>query len=276
MPELDQFRQLLAIADSGTLSKAAEVVHLSQPALSRSIQKLEREWNVSLFDRKKNKLTLNPTGELAVQYARRILDDVARMTETVQAFDRSQRTIFIGSCAPAPILELMYHLSGRFADMSITSETAAPELLVPGLQQNHYQIIITAQPVQQPGIVCRRLCTEQLYLMLPAAHPLAAKKSGIYAKDLAGESMLLLREIGIWQHFVDTHMQQTEFIVQDQSNVFNALVRTSGLPAFATDLTMMRYKPAEGRVVIPFLDSDAIITFYCCAQEANRNYLPEL
>lgn len=273
MPELDQFRQLLAIADSGTLSKAAEVVHLSQPALSRSIQKLEREWNVSLFDRKKNKLTLNPTGELAVQYARRILDDVARMTETVQAFDRSQRTIFIGSCAPAPILELMYHLSGRFADMSITSEMTAPEQLLPGLLQNHYQVIITAQ---HPGIVCRKLCTEHLYLLLPAAHPLAAHKNGIYAKDLAGQSMLLFREIGIWQNFVDTHMQQTEFIIQEQSNVFNALVRTSGLPAFATDLTMMRYKPAEGRVAIPFLDSDAVIAFYCCAQEANRNYLPEL
>ena len=76
MPELNQFRHLVAVADPGTLSKAAELVHLSQPALTRSIQRLEAEWNVTLFDRQKNKITLNKTGELAVQCARRVLEDV--------------------------------------------------------------------------------------------------------------------------------------------------------------------------------------------------------
>ena len=46
MAELYQLRQLVAIAETGTLSKAAELVHLSQPALSRSMQKLESEWNL--------------------------------------------------------------------------------------------------------------------------------------------------------------------------------------------------------------------------------------
>ena len=86
MAELNQFHQLVAIADTGTLSKAAEIVHISQPALTRSIQKLEAEWNVTLFDRQKNKITLNKTGELAVQYARRILDDVNTMTSAIQAY----------------------------------------------------------------------------------------------------------------------------------------------------------------------------------------------
>ena len=57
MPEMNQIQQLLAIADTGTISKAAEQMHLSQPALTRSIQKLESEWGVTLFDRKKNKVT---------------------------------------------------------------------------------------------------------------------------------------------------------------------------------------------------------------------------
>lgn len=92
MAELNQFYQLVAIADTGTLSKAAEIVHISQPALTRSIQKLEAEWNVTLFDRQKNKITLNQTGELAVQYARRVLDDVENMTKVIQAYERSLRT----------------------------------------------------------------------------------------------------------------------------------------------------------------------------------------
>lgn len=115
MPELNQLRQLVTIAETGTLSNAAELLHISQPALSRSVQKLEAEWNVTLFDRRKNRVTLNKTGELAVQYARQVLTDADQMTQAVQAFDRSQHSIAVGSCAPAPIIELLYSLSERFA-----------------------------------------------------------------------------------------------------------------------------------------------------------------
>ena len=63
------------------------MIHISQPALTRSIQKLESEWEVTLFDRRKNKVILNKTGELAVQYARRILNNVDNMTKVIQAYD---------------------------------------------------------------------------------------------------------------------------------------------------------------------------------------------
>ena len=58
MLETNQLSQLITVADTKTLSKAAEILHISQPALTRSIQKLESELNVTLFDRQKNKITL--------------------------------------------------------------------------------------------------------------------------------------------------------------------------------------------------------------------------
>ena len=61
MLETNQLSQLITVADTKTLSKAAEILHISQPALTRSIQKLESELNVTLFDRQKNKITLNKT-----------------------------------------------------------------------------------------------------------------------------------------------------------------------------------------------------------------------
>ena len=54
MMELYQLIQLVAISDCGTMSSAAEKLHLSQPALSRSMQKLEEELQVALFERQKN------------------------------------------------------------------------------------------------------------------------------------------------------------------------------------------------------------------------------
>ena len=274
MPEFNQLSQLVAIADTGTLSKAAEIIHISQPALTRSIQKLEAEWNVQLFDRQKNKVSLNKTGELAVQYARRILEDVEHMTDAVQAFERSLRTISIGSCAPAPIIELISYLSGRFSDMSLTSETVSPEQLLPGLIENRYQIIVLDHPVETDGILCQEFCTEHLYLTVPPAHPLASKKDGVYAEELAGETMLIYHNLGVWQHFHEAKMSQTEFIVQDRDDAFDALLRTSALPGFATNLTLLRSHREKNRVVIPFLDPEAKITFYCCVRKENKAYLP--
>ncbi len=59
MPELELLYHLLAVNEYGTLSAAAEALHISQPSLSRSMQKLEAEFGTSLFERTKNKASLN-------------------------------------------------------------------------------------------------------------------------------------------------------------------------------------------------------------------------
>lgn len=275
MLETNQLSQLITVADTKTLSKAAEILHISQPALTRSIQKLESELNVTLFDRQKNKITLNKTGELAVSHARRILADVEQMTQSVQAFERSLHTLSIGSCAPAPIVELLYYLTEKFAAMTFSSETVNPDSLVLGLKNNTYQIIITNAPVKDPEICCREFCREKLFLTIPPAHPLASKKDGIFADELAGETMLLFKEIGIWEYFVKTKMSQTDFIIQDRDDAFNALIRASALPAFATNLTLKRNDRRQNRIIIPFLDDEAKLTFYCSTLNKNKIYLPD-
>lgn len=275
MLETNQLSQLITVADTKTLSKAAEILHISQPALTRSIQKLESELNVTLFDRQKNKITLNKTGELAVSHARRILADVEHMTQSIQAFERSLHTISIGSCAPAPIVELLYYLTEKFATMTFSSETVNPDSLVLGLKNNTYQIIITNSPVKDSEICCREFCREQLFLTIPPAHPLAAKKDGIFADELAGETMLLFKEIGIWESFIKAKMSQTDFIIQDRDDAFNALIRAPALPAFATNLTLKRNDRRQNRIIIPFLDDEAKMTFYCSTLNKNKIYLPD-
>ncbi len=54
MIELHELRQFVTFADAGTLSEAAEILHLSQPALSRNMKKLEEHLEITLFDRQKN------------------------------------------------------------------------------------------------------------------------------------------------------------------------------------------------------------------------------
>lgn len=275
MPELNQLQQLVAIADAGTISGAAARMHLSQPALTRSIQRLETEWGIALFDRKKNKVTLNQTGELAVQYARQVLHEVDNMTTAVRNFERSLHTISIGSCAPGPATALHPTLLERFCGFSLLSEEKSPEQLLPGLRDKTYQIIITDTPVNEPGILCRRFCEERLYLTVPPAHPMAARTDGITFADLIGETMLLFQDIGVWDRVVKQKMSQTNFILQDQDEAFTALLTASALPAFVTNLTLRYFNRQQNRVHLPILDPEAHITFYCSVLAENEKFLPE-
>ena len=97
MVEIYQLEQLLAFAACGTLSGAAERLHLSQPALSRSMQRLEAELQVPLFDRQKNRIEFNENGRMAAECARQVVQACQDMVRRVQAFDRSRRTILLGS-----------------------------------------------------------------------------------------------------------------------------------------------------------------------------------
>lgn len=119
---------LAAFAEYGTLSQTAKVLHLSQPALSRSMQKLEEELQIPLFDRHKNKIALNENGILAAEYAKKILNLSQDMTTRLRLFDQSRRTITVGSCAPAPIWEITPLLYDLYPDMPISVELRPDEL----------------------------------------------------------------------------------------------------------------------------------------------------
>lgn len=116
---------------------------------------------------------------------------------------------------------------------------------------------------------------EQLFLTVPPAHPMASRTDGITFSDLAGETMLLFRDIGVWDKVVKENLSQTNFILQDQGEAFVALLSASALPAFATNLTLRYANRRQNRVCLPILDSEACITFYCSVLTENQKYMPE-
>lgn len=107
MLEIFLLEQLVAFSKNGTLSGAAKELHISQPALSRSMKKIENEFGVPLFDRSKSKIALNETGKIAAKYAKKVLEADWEMFDKTIAFERSQRTISFGSCASLPANKLM-------------------------------------------------------------------------------------------------------------------------------------------------------------------------
>ena len=269
--ELYQLEQLLAFAECGTLSGAAERLHLSQPALSRSMQRLEAELQVSLFDRQKNKIEFNENGRMAAEYARQVMEKCQDMILRVQAFDRSQRTILIGSCAPAPIWEIVPILTNLYAERTISSELRENDVLLQGLRDDVYQLIILPFSIEENGISCVKYGEEHLYFSLPPAHPLSGS-AGLFMKDLNGETMLLRNHLGFWRELTDRKMPDTRLLEQEDV-AFEELVRSSALPSFATDVVLRRAGNPTNRVNIPILDKEANVTYYCLYKPHGRNDL---
>ena len=83
--DLKQLNALLAVADAGTVTKAARLLHLEQPAVSRQLKLLETELGLSLFDRSRNGMVLTDSGEVLVGYARRAVSELENAEAELRA-----------------------------------------------------------------------------------------------------------------------------------------------------------------------------------------------
>ncbi|MGM9604067.1 MAG: LysR family transcriptional regulator [Faecousia sp.] len=273
MIEFAQLEMLIAFADSLTLSKAAETLHLSQPTLTRAMKQLEEEFRVPLFDHRKNRLTLNENGQLAVEYARKLWKEGEDMVERVRSFDRAKHTLAVGACAPAPLWDLLPRLSSLYGRVTIGSEIRDSQVLIQGLNNGTYQIIVLAEQLQNPDWLVLPWGEEHLFFSLRKSHPLAHRQ-GLEMRELDGENMLVFGDIGFWHELHMRKMPNSRFLLQNDRFSFDELVSSSVLPCFTTDLSMKRNTTDyTGRVNIPVLDPEANVTYYCYLLRAEEERL---
>lgn len=168
--ELYELRQFAAFADVGALSEAAEILHLSQPALSRKMKKLEDDLGVPLFVRKKNRLELNENGEYVLGLTQKLLEDADSPTIKAREFDRRNRTIVLGGCAPVPVWRLAPLISNLYPIMALQTETDKCRWLFTGLESNIYQLIAVNERPEGKQYCCNECGKESLMFALPKDH----------------------------------------------------------------------------------------------------------
>ena len=269
--ELYELQQLVAFADAGTLSKAAETLHLSQPALSRNMKKLESDLGITLFERKKNRLELNRNGEYALEMARKLLHDMDAFVANAREFDRKNRTISLGICAPAPVWTLAPLISNSYPHMSFQTETNTEAHLLEGLLNNTYQLITLHQKPTDDTFFYKKCGAETLMFALPTEHKYAKRKELSFS-DMNGENMLLMPDIGFW-NFVKEKMPDSRFLTQNDRFSFNELVQASSLPSFITDLSEKYRITPPGRIYVPISDQEATVTYYLiCKKERRQDF----
>jgi DNA-binding transcriptional LysR family regulator len=273
MIEIHLLEALAAFYQYGTLSAAAMHLHISQPALSRSMKRLEEILNVSLFTRTKNSISLNDTGILAAQLAQDILNSENRMIQMVRYYDSSLHTISIGSEAPGPIMEIPSLMTQLYPDMSITCETENEENLLQGLEDQKYNIIILSHPMDIPNIECLPYSTESLYVSIPSDHALKKfKDTGVTFEDIDGNTFLQISYVGVWDEIKKKMLPNSKILRQSDRESLNALENASSLLSFATDVSLrsIRERNNPNRILIPIIDPEATVQFYCLMKKDKR------
>ncbi len=273
--EFYQLEQFVKIVECGTISKAAEELFISQPALTRSMQKLEQELGVELFSHGKNRIEINENGKFAYLLAQNVLRDAGNLKEQVRQFDRSRRTISVGSCAPAPLWDIMPTLTSLYPEKRLVSEIKGEEELLSGLLGGAYQMIITDRIYENADIYSVFSCSEALLVNIPRLHPLANATGGLLFADIEKYSMLLYAKTGVWEDIVRREMPNAHIIMQEDRDSFEALKRESALLSFSTELSIKRFGNVDEAIVLPVLDESAKIDFYCHVLKKNRALLAE-
>ena len=276
MMELEQLRQLVAFAECGTLSRAAEALHISQPSLSRTMQSLEEELQAALFTRQKNRIVLNEVGQVAVEQARQVLAAAEELARRVQLAERTGRSVALGSCAPVPIQDLRPLLQELYDGVAVAPElNSSDDALVDGLRQGQYQIVVTHEPPpQDEELFCFPYREEHLSLLVPVNHPLA-RLTAIRAADLAHQNLLLYSEIGFWTEVCREKLPQAHFLFMNEWDAFGELVGLGAFPSFVTD-AFAPGQPIENKVVIPIEDEDFQAVYYFICLEKDREKFREL
>lgn len=275
MIDLNQLEQLICIAENNTITEAANQLHISQSALSRSMQRLENELNVELFQHSKNKVTMNENGLLVVEHAKKIIKNIDKMIYEVQQQDRVLSTLNIASGTPAPLWDIEPIITSLYPHMTIRTQLIEDHLLLNELLHHKYQFIITPFEIKHKDILCLPYLEEDLYLSIPPTHLLHDRKE-VSFQDLDGETMLIYSQIGFWYDLHLKTMPNTQFILQDERHAFLKLVNSSTLPSFTTNLSIKREGKPKDRVIISFTDDLAHVTFYFSILNKNKQKYIEL
>lgn len=271
---LEHLKQLITFKEQGTLSKAAEVLLISQPALTRSMQKFEEELNIPLFERQKNKLTLTDTGEYVVEEGRKLLMHADTFEEKIRQHHLRSEVFTGGICAPGIAFELENRVGKTRYNQQFQLTQEDDEHLEEGLFNHHYDFVVTDHPIEDARVYTEPYFKEVLSLSLPVHHPLASRNI-VQLEDFKGLTMLLRTRLGIWDRFID-QLKDTTFIQQDDYETFAQLAAASDLPVFTTNITVEYGVSAFYRKHIPIDSPYTEVMFYMNVLKGNRDVIQHL
>jgi len=194
--ELRQLEYFVAVAEEANFTRAAERIHVAQPAVSAQIKQLERELGQPLLDRSRRTVRLTAAGEATLPFARAALAAVADIHVAVEELTQLVRgTVTLGSVTShnVDIPALLADFHAEHPNVEITLSTDSSDALVEKVRSGRLDAaIVSVGPDERPeGLDVEVVTDEAVQAVVSRADALAARKS-IRLKELADRQLIAL------------------------------------------------------------------------------------
>ncbi|GAK25760.1 transcriptional regulator CynR [Serratia liquefaciens] len=209
---LRHIRYFLAVAEQGNFTRAAEVLHVSQPTLSQQIKQLEENLGTPLFDRSGRTVRLTDAGVAWMRYARLALQDLAagaRAIHDVATLERGNLRLAMTPTFTAylvgPVIDAFYR---RYPGVSVSIHEMTQDRIEALLAEDRLDVGIAFSQAQSVDIVAEELFTESLNMMVGAQHPLVQQREPLSAQVFEQQPLVLLSEDFATRQFIDDYCRR--------------------------------------------------------------------
>jgi DNA-binding transcriptional LysR family regulator len=196
---LRQFEVFLAVARAKSFRGAAEVLHLSQPALSQHVAELERELGARLFDRLGRSVALTEAGRILEDHALRLFATLTSAREAIAELGGLKRgSLLVGASTTPGIYVLPAVVAAfqrRHPGIALNLQIANSAVIEERIRGNEIDLGVVGGHALRPGEECLASgLLDELVLIVPAGHPWARRRQ--IAPALLADQRLLVREEG--------------------------------------------------------------------------------
>ncbi|GJJ02525.1 transcriptional regulator [Duganella rhizosphaerae] len=209
--QLRHIRYLLAVAEHRNFTRAAETLHVSQPALSQQIRQLEESLGVQLLDRTGRTVRPTDAGTAYIEYARRALTELQageRAMQDVRDLSRGALRLAMTPTFTAylvgPVIE---RFNTRYPGIKIGIREMALDAIESALAEDEVDLAIAFSEVRSAELDCRTLFVEKLSVVVGADHPFALRPQAIRPADLESTPLALLTADFATRAHVDAYFQ---------------------------------------------------------------------
>lgn len=164
-----------------SFTKAAESLHMTQPAVTFQVRQLEEYFNTRLFDRTHNRISLTEAGERVYGYADRIFALYAEMENSVRDLTGEVSGVLLlgasTTIAEYMLPALLGDFKAKYPEVSIRLQVANTDGIVTMVENNTIDLGVVEAPVGNKNLVVENCRMDRMVLIVPPNHPLAKKKS---------------------------------------------------------------------------------------------------
>ena len=241
---LQQLKYVVTIADKGTLSEAAKELFVSQPSLTKSVKELEKEMDISIFDRTNKGISVSKEGEIFLGYARQVLEQAALIEEKYTKHSGGKQEFCVStqhySFAVNAFVDLIKTCDSELYDFSLR-ETQTYEIIedvsrmkseIGILYLNAFNEAVLQKIMKANDLKFTELFVAKPHVFISDKNPLA-QKDFVTMEDLQPYPYLSFEQgehnsFYYSEEIFSTEVRKKNIRVRDRATLFNLLIGLNG------------------------------------------------